>query len=165
MVNQLYSKKFKGQMFSFDLFLAIVIFIFVVQLYMMTWGRSALGVTAKVDRTEMEKLTLDVSDLLIKSRGLPTHWNETTVSVIGLAEEDHVLDGNKTSTFVNLDVGKTKGLLGIENLNFTFTLKDENGIVLEDYGSHPIDAEEVVILRRLVLYDNNITFMEFGLWK
>ena len=148
-----------------DFFLAVVILIFIIGFYISTWGSTIIAIQMKSDRTEMENIIFGISDLLIKSEGLPGDWNESNVIVIGLAKEDHVLDENKVSSFVTLPIDKTKKLLGIVNFNFFFRLKNIDGTILEDYGNYPIDAEEVIVSRRLVLYNNEIINMEFGLWK
>jgi len=161
----LYSKKSKAQTIMIDFFFAIIILIFIIELYISGWGRSVLGIGLKEQRNEMELLALEISDMFIKSSGIPGDWNESTVLAIGLAQKDHILDPDKVDEFTDLSIDKTKELLGISNLDFYFKLDYVQGENIEEYGSSPTNSEEIVVVRRLVLYNNREAFMEIWLWK
>lgn len=159
-----YFKKSKAQLVMSDFLIGVVILIFIIVISAPIWGRTVENIRIKEERSEMENLVLSISDQMVKSPGMPSDWNRTNIKSIGLAEEDNVLDSMKVSNFTSLGADKTKYLLGIENYNFIFRLRNTNEIIFVEYGSLPITASEVVIIRRIVLYENLPTMMEFGVW-
>jgi len=161
----LYSKKSKAQAIMIDFFFAIIILVFLIELYFSGWGRSVLGIGLKEQKNEMEILALQITDMFVKSPGVPSDWNQTNVLAIGLAQEDHILDTDKVNKFTNLSVDKTKQLLGISDLNFYFKLDYVQGDNIKEYGSVPVNSEEIVLIRRLVFYEEKKAFMEMYLWK
>lgn len=148
-----------------DLLMAIAILFFIIVLSASLWNRSVNSMRLKEERNEMENLVLLISDQLIKGLGIPSDWNKTNVVAIGLAKEDNILDPVKVSNFINLGTNKTKNILGIGNYNFIFRLRDINENILVEYGTPPINSNEVIIVRRVVLYQGRPTIMDFGLWK
>ncbi len=148
-----------------DFFFAIIILIFLIELYISGWGRTVLSTGLKEQKNEMQLLALEISDMFIKSPGIPGDWDESTVLAIGLAQNSHILDPKKVNEFTNIPINKTKELLGIGNLGFYFKLDYINGENIKEYGSKPIGAEEIVVVRRLVIYNSKEAFIEIWLWK
>jgi hypothetical protein len=165
MVKMSYSKKSKAQLFMSDFIMASVIVIFIIILSVSIWNRNVNSLKSKEERSGMESLVLSISDQLIRSPGIPSDWNKNNVLAIGLAAEDNTLDAAKVYNFTSLDIDKTKNLLGIGNYNFIFRLRNTSETVLVEYGDLPIDGKEVVILRRIVLFEGLPTIMDLGLWK
>jgi len=166
MVRVLYSKNNKGQIVTTDFILAIIILIFILQLSFSLWNNEIESFRLKEKRTDMEKTALSIVDLLIRSPGIPEDWENGDMAEItlGLVKEDHVLDIGKVSKLFSSSIDNTKKLLGIENYDFFFVIKFTNGEVIEEYGTPAIDAREVIVARRLVLYNNTETYLNFGLW-
>lgn len=161
-------KSSKAQLITADFLIAVVILILIIQTSVSLWNRIVNSLRVRETRTEMENLALAISDLLVKSSGLPGDWNSTDVITIGLAGEDNVLDPGKVSSFTGLDSDTTKELLGIKNFEFLFRLKNTDGgdLIPPHNSTESIPANaEVVNIRRLVLYDGNRAYMDFGLLK
>ena len=158
-------KKSKAQLVMSDFLIGIVILFIIIALSALAWNKTVENLKLKEERSEMESLAISITDQLIRDFGIPGDWNETNVMSIGLAEEDNVLDPEKVSTFTNLEKDGTKTLLGIRNYDFIFRLRDSDENILLEYGDVPINAKDVVIIRRLVLYEGQPTIMDLGLWK
>ena len=166
MVKMLYSKNNKGQVITTDFILAMIILVFVLQIALSLWNNEIEDFRLKERRIEMEKLALGITDMLVRSPGNPGDWENRNITEItlGLAGEDHVLDIQKVSKLFTLPQDSVKKILGIENYDFFFAITFTNGEVIEEYGTSSADAKEVVVARRLVLYNNTETYLNFGLW-
>ena len=84
-------RRHKGQALSPDFLFSMSIFLVLVALSTVLWtstyakGSSAKGIE------ELSLKAVDISESLVRSPGVPTDWTNETASIIGLAEEDHLL--------------------------------------------------------------------------
>ena len=173
MVRMLYLKKSKAkfkhqskaQIVMSDFLVSIVIILVIITTSALIWNRSVDNLRVKEIRTEMENVAISISNQLIRGFGVPADWNQTNVVELGLAYRDNVLDSKKVSNFISLGKDKTKTILGIGNYNFIFQLRDINENILAECGDLPTNAEEAVVVRRIVLYQNQPTMMDWGVWR
>lgn len=154
----------KAQTVIADFLLAIVVLLIIVQLSMSGWNRNIANLRQRESRVELENLALSISDTLARGEGVPGDWSGGNVITLGLAEEPNMLDATKVDAFINLDKSVVKNLLGVEGYKFSFILKT-GGTVVVEYGEQVGSAAHIVTVRRLVLYNDELTLMEFGLWR
>ena len=165
MVKLLYSKN-KGQIITADLVVGLTILILILQFGYSVWSKSVYDIRQKDDSNEIEIIALSISDFLLKYEGKPTDWEQTNNTItIGLAKEDHVLDSDKVSAFLNMNYTEAKKLLGIGENEFLFRLKKTDGTVINESDLIPSNPGLSVNVRRVVLYNDNATYMEFMVWR
>lgn len=154
-----------------DLILGVSIFIVgIVAFYSFTYN---LG--SNVDNV-FKELSIE-SEIIIDSllsEGFPENWNTTNVIVIGLLSNGKI-NMTKLEGFYNLtvdDYNRTKRIFNTR-YDFYFALDEDmtfNGNNVEGFGLEGVDieninAEDIIIKRRLVIYDNRPAQAFFYLWR
>lgn len=158
-------KKSKGQVVTSDFMLAIIILMIVIGMAGSLWNRSMYLIAEKNKRTQMRRLGLAVSSMLVKSSGVPNDWDSDNVITIGLVDRPNVLNEDKILAFNSMEKSKIQDLLGIESFDFSFRVRAVNDTILFDYGTYPSGEIDVIVVRRLALYDTEPVYVEFGLWR
>lgn len=153
------SKK-RSQASMLDLFMGAFLFIILITFVMITWNNYNNRLYERLIYEQIELKTFQVSDLLVRSSGSPTNWedNISSLKVIGLADKDRILSTNKVAAFVNLSNDNVTKILNLENYNFYFKL----GSYIS--GSTP-NGTISVSLRRYVIFENATEEIQFILWK
>ena len=166
MVRTLYSKNNKAQIIATDFILAVIILIFIMVVSISMWKNEIDNLRLHERRTEMENLALSIADILVRSPGNPEDWElrDEVEITLGLANESHVLDKEKVSKLLTMSQDDVKNILGIDNFNFFIRITYPNNVLVEEYGTPPANAEEVVVTRRLVIYDDEESYFNFGLY-
>jgi len=128
--------KCKGQITSTEFLIVSVVLIILFVFATNFWNIVAFRFSEKTLRSSLELAALDISDMLIKTPGLPGSWQDDTAKIfsLGLAKESHVLDAKKVRNFVNMSYDRTKNLFGIPQYEFYFQLKETNGSLIKMYG-------------------------------
>ncbi len=165
MMKMLYSNR-KGQITTADLVAGLTILILILQFNYSIWSKSVYDIRQKDTSNEIEFIALSVSDFLLKYEGKPSDWEQTNNTIaIGLAKEDHVLDSDKVSAFLDMNYTQAKKLLGIGENEYLFRLKKTDGTILNQSGLVASSPELAVNIRRLVLYNDSPTYIEFMVWR
>ena len=162
----------KGQMWSMDFAVSIVIFVLMVGIVIFAWNYAIQNSADQVNLNILENDVIMISDTLVRVPGMPEDWNESSVRVIGLAEEENVLNRTKVLQFVSMGYNQIKILLGIANREFYFEMRYPNNTVMDiggtslNKGIDPFgqDSSVVVPVERYVILNGNIAKMEFFLW-
>lgn len=156
----------KAQIASVDLFIAITVFLFLLAATIYTWNLYTTRLNESLEYEKMQLITFQITDLLVKSPGHPTGWEEApnNAGVIGLAQDDRVLSQDKITAFVNLDYDFSKEKFNIELYDYKFKIKDLSNNVLQESGQD-FDGDTAIVIERYVLLNDEKTIMEFTLWK
>ena len=143
----------KGQTGLPDLVLGIVAFILLLSFVLAFSNASTENVSLKSRQHKMETSAITISDLLVKTQGVPADWdrnNPSSVLVTGLASFPNVLSEDKVSEFTALDYDDVKSLLGVDG-EFLFQIEDLNGTVLHQLGDSNATAEQTIVQRLALL--------------
>ncbi|MFH1971902.1 MAG: hypothetical protein ABIJ18_00315 [archaeon] len=161
----------RGQIFSWDLLIAVALFIFILMasLYMWEFYREK---TELVDlRADMEFNARNGMVSLLTTSGNPTNWNTQpifNVTSFGIVSGDFVLDENKVSKFEewnNTYYKEIKGSLGIRKYELYVDFLNASDVSLYKFGiESPISANEVVRIERLALMDGDIIRVVMEVW-
>lgn len=84
-----------GQLFTTDFIVSLVLFMSVLGTVFYGVSTSMDQQAQRNDRSALQQSGSQVSDLLVRTSGYPEDWNASTVEVVGLAEEDHIIDPEK----------------------------------------------------------------------
>jgi hypothetical protein len=154
----------KGQVWSLDFITSVVIFLVVLIPLFSIWSYVNIQNQQQILFDEVETFTLSISDALIRTKGFPEGWNNSSVTIIGLALEENVLNTTKVSYFLDMgnnEYNRTRAILA-GGYDFFFNLTDVNGTSLGTIGNKPVDRMTVPI-ERYCLYNERIAKLEFAL--
>src|SRR3989344_3907752 len=177
------SSQTKGQAAVTDLFIAISVFIILITITTLTWNLYNIRLTSRFDYDDMMLRGFQVSDLLVKSKGIPPDWHisyNTTypnprgsnadikpLQLIGLADNERVLSPQRVDAFKDISDANpqiVKDALNINLFNYYFVIRNQTGIPLLNTGLFP-SGKYAVNLARIVSYNNQPVIMEFAIWK
>lgn len=144
----------RGQTNAIDAVLAIVIFAIIIAVFLSFWANGTSSVKGMLQKNRLEYAALAVSDMLVKSPGLPFDWekNVSSVQEIGLASGENALSREKLSAFANVSYADAKKLLGVDS-DFFFYVEDRNGSRIYEAGSGAIGRKTSVSLTRFAILD------------
>lgn len=171
----------RGQAAVTDLFIAISVFIILITIITLTWNLYNIRLTSRLDYDEMMLKGFQVSDLLVKSKGVPANWqnnyNKTTPrqtpadinppQIIGLADNERILSPEKIDAFKDISDANpqiVKDALKVNLYNYYFVIRNQTGVPLLNTGLFPA-GKYAVNLARIVLYKDQPVIMEFAIWK
>jgi hypothetical protein len=161
----------RAQVWSMDFAASVVIFSASLMLLLFAWTYTSGQNEQQVDAMMMENALMTASDALVRHPGTPEGWNATTVTSIGLASKDNVLDAGKVQSFLELDNSTIKALLGLGNYEFYFDVRYPNGTIasLPDgdqiiKGDYPSGAMTVIPVERYALYMERVAKMRLIAW-
>jgi hypothetical protein len=161
----------KAQAWSMDLAASIVIFVTALALAMFALNYTMNQSHLQLQSVMMENAAMSASDSLVRQAGVPQDWTAATVTTIGLASRENVLDETKLQEFLGLDGNTTKELLGIGNYDYYFDVRYPNGTIASlpggqqiTKGSYPSSATAIIPAERHVIYMEDIARMRLILW-
>ncbi len=118
----------KGQGMAIDLIAAVLIFIVIGGSIMFVWENKKFEVEESLFENEIIAMAERTLDTMIKSKGLPTNWengNALNIQMLGLAKRNMILDTKKVEKFAELSnsqedyaILRTKLLIGGNNYYF-----------------------------------------------
>lgn len=159
----------KAQLAFLDIFLALFVFfsLFVAAIFM--WNDYSTNLSDRLSYEEAVIKAFHISDILVRSSGTPTAWegdaSKESLEVIGLADMDRQLTVDKVKNFTSLEVDKVRVLFNTMPYHYYFKITDLEGQLIEGSGETITGEEEVINLKRFVLYDGEEAIVEFALWK
>ncbi len=112
----------KGQIFAYDFFVSVLVFTSLILIFNFTWLYLEEQTRAKIEFGEMQEITFFVSDILIRSQGNPSDWNETNYAMLGLAKEENILDYEKLKMFHKMNYSSAAEGTTVYPYNFTLNL-------------------------------------------
>ncbi|MEE9323806.1 MAG: hypothetical protein V3U72_04640 [Candidatus Aenigmarchaeota archaeon] len=154
----------KAQVWSLDLITSLVVFLVVLIPLFFVWSYVNMQSQQQILFDEIEMLSLSVSDSLIRTEGLPEGWNSSSVTLIGLASEENILNATKVSYFLtmgNSEYNRTRAIL-TGSYDFFFNLTDLNGTSHGTIGNKP-QNRMIIPIERYCLYNERIVKLEFAL--
>jgi len=131
----------RGQVFSADSLLGLVVFLFALSIVFLYFNQLFERNSSFEESSELEILSFNALRSLVETKGLPENWNSLQVSEInalGIASERNVLDPGRLSRFLEIsgsDYNSVKGILGLRKFDFRFSVNDLNGALVFSAGS------------------------------
>jgi len=161
----------RAQVWSLDLAASIVIFVTALALAMFSLDYTMNQSQAQLQSAMMEDAAMAASDSLVRQAGVPQDWTAATVTTLGLASRDNILNETKIEEFLALDNDTIKDLLGIANYEYYFDIRYPNGTLASlpggqqiVKGTYPSSAVTVIPAERHVIYMGDIARMRLILW-
>ncbi|MDI6798520.1 MAG: hypothetical protein QMD12_00775 [Candidatus Aenigmarchaeota archaeon] len=166
----------KGQIIAVDLIVSLVIFVTAFVIALIAANRVTDQIKMSYEINLLDKKVQRISDVLIRTEGLPSNWNEVPedeIRSIGLAEYEYILNYSKIDRFRNIDAEKVRKLLGTGEYKFYVSITNitqgnfpEGAITA---GNEPSNAEVIVSINRYALINfgerREMGVMSFVLWR
>ncbi len=120
----------KGQMFSMDYLVSVVIFTLVLLILLPTWSTVNQQIADAESRKQLQVISISVAELFLRSPGNPMNWTNESVSSIGLANEAHIINATKVLGLRSVNYDAAKALLGLNPYNFTLNFTNSRGYLI-----------------------------------
>ncbi len=153
----------KAQIFTPDFIVATVTFLVImVMLYTHTENMYE-RLNTQEELIYYENL-ISVTDLLLLYPGYPEYWNATNVEVLGLAERPNYLNKTKVEMLNSMSDAKIKQLLGIEGMNFYFSIENSTDKIVEKGTMDWSGAENLYIVNRNAVMNGASVKLKLLVW-
>ncbi|MFH0817836.1 MAG: hypothetical protein V1909_04335 [Candidatus Micrarchaeota archaeon] len=117
----------RGQLLTTDFILSLTIFLAILLSTMSLWASVDTQIKDSESRRDMQAITTTISESLVRSQGYPKNWTNETVKMIGLANEEHVLDINKILSLKHMNYDNVSSILRLANYNYYISITDGAG--------------------------------------
>jgi len=156
----------KAQIWSLDFALSLLIFMSALFAMALAWNFISASTLQNQELKELHMKAMTLSDALIRTSGIPQDWNATNVQIIGLAQDENVLNATKVDYFTTMDYDRARALMDIGQYNFYFEVLDLNNTVQKN-TTVPISDESVVVVpvERYAIYNDIIVKVKFVIWS
>jgi hypothetical protein len=156
----------KGQFFSQDVIVAVVIFVFSIMFFMIA-SQSVYSQATIVDaRNNFDESAHVLLSLLVEHPGSPSGWEFRElfdVNSFGLAKTSNVLDEKKVEMLFyyldnNYDFMKLQ--LGANNFDLNIVLTDSEGNLISSAGRETVNYSTKLIYERTVYYGGDTAILK-----
>jgi hypothetical protein len=150
----------RGQIFSTDLMMAAVVFLFILTMSIIYSGEVANRVYFLEENQARDQAALRAADAIVLSSGNPANWETLSsldsASSLGIAQSRNVLDEGKLLALLDLNAGnysRIKDLLGASRYGLGISvLRLQNKQSLAEFGMQPGSEKNVSVVSRIALY-------------
>jgi len=155
----------KGQFFSPDLIIAVLVFVVCLTFFFMGSASITSQINFVEEKNSVDEVAHAVMSGLILSSGSPYNWeaiNLSDVNVFGLVESKNVLNNEKVNAlfyFIDSDYTETKTKLGLGGYDFKLELIDFNGEIIFESTRDFNESFFELSYDRFVLYNNRETIL------
>ncbi len=153
----------KAQIITSDFFIALGIMLISLLALFGVWQYQISRFNNRIAFEDLQIRTLQTNKILFSS-GEPNNWNSSNVKILGLAESERHISSKKLSRLNETNYNYTKDVLGIEGYEYSILIKNLQNTTLASYGN-PNPQKDVVNLRRIILYEGQISIFELKMWR
>lgn len=149
----------KGQFFSQDLIIAIIIFTFSALMFLVASQAVFSQVTLVTARNAFDESAHITLTTLVEHPGEPVGWEKLSfddINSFGLAKTNNVLEQEKVERlfyYLDNDYDATRIQLGVSNFDLNLILVDEQGDIIYASGKEATNTRTKLIYERAVFYD------------
>jgi len=113
----------KGQIISSDFIISIAIFLIMISIIIPLFRDMTINRQNSEFREELQTRLSLVSDMLVKTDGIPENWNRSSVTRIGLANDNHRINKTKIRNLVLMDPSTVKDYLALGGIEFNISFR------------------------------------------
>jgi len=166
-------KNKKGQVWTTDFIIGLILFIIVLLLMI----KLAFSMYPSQDHIVVYRDAVHLSGALL-SPGYPKNWNSSDVLMPGIAENNRI-NNTKLMTYSDLEYGKAKTLLHVTT-DYIFFIQNSTGIINTGrcvYGYNistdanctplldTINYENLAKIDRMVIYNSTVVILTIYAWN
>jgi len=142
------SNSIKGQAFTMDFFIAIVIFCAVISFFIILMPKQS-------EFGSLQKQADDLSEMLL-TKGVPENWTVENVIIAGISENNRI-DPEKLSQLKSISYERQKSIFALKN---DFFVEFGNDVLIDSIGRPPLNPRNLAVVTRIVIYNNTLTKMK-----
>ncbi len=155
----------RGQVVSYDLLIAISIFLLVFAFVLGIWQNAIGAIAGEKILYEMKNSAVQISNQLVMTPGNPSNWQlGGDANLYGLALSRRALSLQKLDAFRALDYNSAKSRMGIADYDFYIKIEQDLNKVYEA-GNAKGNAEFAINSSRVVGYNGKNAIFYFTLYK
>lgn len=155
----------QGQVVSYDLLIAVFIFLLVFAFALSIWQNSIGAIAVEKTIYEMKNSAVQLSNQLVMTPGIPSNWHlGGDANLYGFALSRRALSLQKLNAFRALDYNSAKGRMGIADYDFYIKIEQDLNRVYEA-GNAKSGAEIAINSSRVVSYNGKNAVFYFTLYK
>lgn len=161
------SYRLNGQTTSLEFFIVSSIVVIIVVSSIHFYETSLSRASASRDKMDLEFLSIDIMDSLVRTEGIPTGWEDYVqdTSSFGLAGSPQVLDWRKVKALIDFNYASSKSIMGIGSHEYSFRIKHVNGTVLAQSGLPPSSPKIAINSMRSAVLNGTAVNIDFILWR
>lgn len=129
MANENFNRK--GQLFSMDASLSMIVFIFILIFLLVVWNLYSNRLEERIQEEEMQLAAIQALDTLTKTWGVPNNWdlNPANAQALGLKLNPGSLDNDKVEALRDPSITDTNFAkrLNLERYGYYFRILDAQG--------------------------------------
>lgn len=154
----------KGQVLSFDFMVASSIFLLAVGLLYVYWNYSNIQIEETKRIGDLTDKAFTASQVWYRE-GVPKYWDSNDVIDLGL-QNDHRFNQTKMDV-LNVSIGydTTKTLIGLGGYDYFFRIYNSTNDTVYYFGPYPVDADNVVKVKRIGILNGSIVTLEVVVWE
>lgn len=156
-------KRLKGQVVSYDLFIAIFIFLLLLGGTLSIWQRNSELNKRQEIILEMKKDSITTLDVLVSSPGQPNNWTKDNAEIIGLVREKNAMDQEKINSFNNMDYYYAKEVMHLNEYEYYITITKLGSKVFEK--GLKLNKSYSISSRRIIEYESEPATITLTLYK
>ncbi len=154
-----------GQVVSYDLMIAIFIFLLVFAVVLSTWVNNLNAIAGEQQIYDMKNSVVQLADMLVMTAGIPSNWHlGGDANLYGFATSRRVLSLQKLDAFKALDYNSARDRLRIANYDFYIKIEQDFNKVYE-FGNKKGGAETAISSTRVVNYNGQNAIFSLWLYK
>ncbi|MCD6403649.1 MAG: hypothetical protein J7L59_00485 [Nanoarchaeota archaeon] len=150
------SSSSKSQLFSSEAVVVVVFFLSLLSVFNLYVSNRLEEFSLYDEYSRLRERAIRVTDLLLRTAGVPEDWNGSNYLQLGLAEEEYIISSQKLGQLLNLSEEEVAGNLGLDGyrlfLNISSALNYTSWV---EYilGEYPSSSQVAIPVRRLALLD------------
>jgi len=157
----------KGQIATYDLLFAVIVFMAIFLLMNNIWAENYANALKKEETRRMQFSARQAIKVLTGSAGYPEEWTSEDVEVPGLLEEhgSKRLSNEKIEELDGMDYNAVKDLLKIGEYDFMISVNALNDLYDKEIGLPVSGESKAVRLERVVYYKGGNANVSLTLFK
>ena len=155
----------KGQVFSPDLLIAVLVFIISLGLFFVMTDVVFTKSDLTTKRTVSDEVIHATVNVLVADTGVPYDWENKSlndVNLFGLATEKNVISENKITALINyLDSNYVfvKEKMGLGKYDFKLKIMEFDGVEIMSSNKDLSNYKLILIYDRVILYEDNLSIL------
>lgn len=156
----------KGQVFTPDFMVSIVMLLFMLSIFFISWNSLIAAQISDSQDREMYEEGQRTMKTLVSSPGHPEDWTNDTIESIGFADEPQVLNETKLEEFQDLDYTRQRSLLKAEGFRIEVVKNNE---LIHEAGAETVEGSQVYVFNRNMAIEQDDEFrrveVRYATWR
>lgn len=154
----------KAQAMTYDFFIAMIIFLFLLTLVISYWHYSAVQMEEINENNRATNALFLASEVWFKE-GYPRYWEKTNILELGLSN-DNMINRTKMEMLPDLGYSKVVFLLNLGTYNLQYTLYNSNNYMIFQFpsGEIPSSANNIYKIERIGILDEQPVKVRTIIW-